>query len=174
MVINLQVVAVTLWSLCDLELTLTELLTINAAHSDGINDLYWSNLGDDIVSGGNDGVLRIWNSKSGKGERSIQTKQASISSCAYKNSIIVSTSSDGSVKVWQQAGNEIVTLLGHNAVVNACDFYFKLKKNPTRFKSEIDEVMLVTVDVDGSIIVWRPIDANIFKKALGTKVNCNK
>jgi len=111
-------------------------LTINAAHSDWINDLCWSNLGDYMVSAGNDCVLKVWNAKTGKECSLMQGHQASVSSCGFRYGCVVSTCVDGCVKVWSQKGHEITTLKGHQGKVNACDLYFKTKKKLTKSEPE--------------------------------------
>jgi telomerase protein component 1 len=132
------------YEMCDIN----ELYKINQAHFDWITDIEWSNSSDYFITSSNDFTLKIFNSKDGKVKSILSGHKANINSCSFQYGCIVSTSSDGTVKIWSHKGHEITTLKGHQNRVNGCDLFVKLKQkesiskisnNNNRTDEKIDE-----------------------------------
>jgi telomerase protein component 1 len=177
-----------IWSLNRFNLELNQIHNINNAHLDWINDLSWSNSSEFIVSASNDFSLKIWNAETGKECHKLTGHTSNINSCSFQYGCVVSTSSDGLIKVWSHKGFEIATLEGHQQRVNACDLHFKIIKKKelsekiqeswaervdeaeyeeSHKKAQLDkddikveQVLLVTVSDDSSIRLWKPNESD--------------
>ncbi|KAJ8317249.1 hypothetical protein KUTeg_005153 [Tegillarca granosa] len=102
--------------------------TLHACHSDWITDCKWSNTGDYIVTSSNDFNLKIWDWVNCKEKFKLTGHMASINSVAFSYGCIVSSCSDGSVKVWSHKGTEITTLYGHTQRANSCDLFVRVSQ----------------------------------------------
>ncbi|XP_050397784.2 telomerase protein component 1 [Patella vulgata] len=113
---------------------------------------------------------------------------SAINCLSYQFGCIVSGCSDGSVKVWSHKGTEITTLHGHTQRVNGCSMYVKTteeevpqeedkeedaaldcsdwsvdpeppKKKSKKPASKLSDVVVATCSDDGTIRIWRPLQA---------------
>lgn len=92
-------------------------------HRTGVNCLEMSEDRSLIVSGGEDGVLRLWSTFSTPCECiSILVGHLDyITCCAIYKYLVISGSADTTLKIWSIAdGNCLKTLKGHSAFVNRC------------------------------------------------------
>ena len=119
---------------------INELYKINQAHYDWITDIEWSNSSDFFLTSSNDFTLKIFNAKDGKQKSILSGHNANINSCSFQYGCAVSTSSDGSVKIWSHKGHEITTLKGHQNRVNGCDLFVKLKQKESISKTKNNEI----------------------------------
>ena len=97
-----------------------------------------------LVSGGMDGVVRLWDAESGAEIRSFLGHTERVSACTFSpdGSRILSTSSDQSLKLWDAGtGNEIRSFLGHTDGVSACAF------SPNGFR-------ILSASSDRSLKLW--------------------
>ena len=99
---------------------------LNDCHADWITDCKWSNIGDFLVTSSNDFNLKVWDLKTGTEKFKMTGHMAAINHVAYNTGCVMSTCTDGSVKVWSHKGEEITTLYGHSQRVNGCDMSVKL------------------------------------------------
>jgi WD40 repeat protein len=101
--------------------------------------------GAQIVSGGADGTVRVWNAASGKLLRALKAHDGLIKAVAYSpdGDRIVSGSEDKTVRVWDAASSEkpSLTLLGHEGWVNTTAF-------------STDGGRIVSGSADGTVRVW--------------------
>ena len=56
---------------------------IMGCHSDWINSCCWSDIGDFIVTGGNDFNLKLWDTKTGEEKVSFTGHQSAVNSVSY-------------------------------------------------------------------------------------------
>ncbi|ELU05341.1 hypothetical protein CAPTEDRAFT_193037 [Capitella teleta] len=113
--------------------------SLPACHADWINTVAWSNTGDFIVTGSNDFSLKLWDVKSQKEKLTLVGHTAIISHVAYKFGCIVSSSLDGTVKIWSHKGTEITTLHGHSQRVNGCDIHVQVEQIEEKNEEEISD-----------------------------------
>jgi len=79
--------------------------------------------GDIIVSASDDGTLKVWDARTGEGQRTLRGHIDEVNGCAISQAgdFIVSASDDGTLKVWDTStGEERLTLSGHTGVVSGC------------------------------------------------------
>ena len=111
----------------------TALLTLQMAHKDGLTACSWSDVGNYIVTGANDFALKMWDTKfliANQGDAEKMKEKANfkghsgtINSVQYKYGCVVSSSTDGQVKVWTHKGVEITTFMPHEKRINSCDLF---------------------------------------------------
>jgi WD40 repeat protein len=92
------------------------LMTLNK-HSDSVRSVAYSPDGRRIVSGSDDGTIKIWDAESGWEIRTLTGDNTSVYSVAYSpdGRRIVSGSKDGTIKIWDaESGREIRTLEEHS------------------------------------------------------------
>ncbi|KAK3095524.1 hypothetical protein FSP39_015646 [Pinctada imbricata] len=158
---------------------------LHACHKDWITDCKWSNTGEYLVTSSTDFNLKIWDIKTGSEKTRLTGHMASINHIAYSYGCIVSTCSDGSVKIWSHKGTEITTLYGHSQCANGCDLLVRVSKesevekepdlsdwsaepDQTEEKSakeskkqiKVEDVIVATCSDDGTARLWRPLQAN--------------
>ncbi|KAK3603040.1 hypothetical protein CHS0354_037788 [Potamilus streckersoni] len=161
-------------------------LVLNDCHLDWISDCKWSNTGDFLITSSSDFNLKVWDIKSGKEKNKLVGHMSAINHISYSHGCVVSTCSDGSVKVWSHKGMEITTLYGHTQRVNGCDMFVSVsgtgKEEDTKEENadwaswaetaadldpkmakkdvKLEDVMVVTCGDDGTVRVWHPLQAN--------------
>jgi len=94
-------------------------------HTDKCNSVAFSPDGRQLVSGSNDGAIRLWNVQTGAVLQVIAGHSVSVSAIAYSpgGGLIVSGSFDVSVRVWDMAtGLQVSVYTGHSQVVTDVAF----------------------------------------------------
>ena len=100
-------------------------LAPETAHTGAANALAFSPDGHQIVSGGQDGMLRLWDAASGQPVRVKEGNQGSVQSVAFTSDghQIASGGSDGTLRLWDAASGQAVRVLaGHELGVNSMAF----------------------------------------------------
>jgi len=113
-------------------------------HTDSVNTMAISADGKRFVSGGNDGIIKIWDSASGGELMTLHRHDDWISSVVFSpdGKRIISSSGDNTVKVWDSAtGAELMTLRGHS------DDVYGMAISP-------DGKRIVSGSIDKTIRVW--------------------
>ncbi|ELS02079.1 WD40 repeat-containing protein [Xenococcus sp. PCC 7305] len=95
-----------------------------------------------LASGSADTTAIIWRITNNQAQQiqQLQGHSDQITDIAFKNNIIATASHDGTIKLWQENGNLITTLLGHRGPVNTI---------------ETSADYLLSGGKDGIIIVWQ-------------------
>jgi WD40 repeat protein len=95
---------------------------IFSGHRLGINVCAFSPDGSRVVSGSRDGVLKIWDARSGECLQTLSGHGSSVQSVAYAcdGNRVVSGSDDATLKVWDaRSGECLQTLSGHSREVSS-------------------------------------------------------
>jgi WD40 repeat protein len=95
------------------------------SHPAGVNCAAFSQDGSRIVSGSDDGIVRVWDPSTGKVVQELKGHTALVLSVAFslKGTRIVSGSGDETVRVWDaHSGAELRTLEGHTSWVQSVAF----------------------------------------------------
>jgi len=161
------------------------LLIIRNAHSDGITSCCWSDVGNYVITGGNDLLLRLWDTKyllanvgdndKLKGKVTFAGHTSSIMDVKYKYGCVSSVASNGTLKVWTHKGVEITTLHPHKARIHSCEIWADLgveydvndwskevvgdtvqQKLRATTPSDINDVMVLTASDDGTVKSYFP------------------
>ena len=113
------------------------------AHQVAVNVLAFSPDGMHLLSGGDDGVVRVWNARSGSLEQTLRGHEGVVRDVSYSDDgrSIASAGSDATVRVWPADGGDAVILVGHESTVNTA-----------RFDDSGDRI--VSAGVDGTVRVW--------------------
>lgn len=111
-------------------------------HDAKVLSLSFSPDGKIIVSGGGDGIIKLWE-RSGRLLFSIKGHELGISSIRFSpdGQSIASASADGTIKLWNLKGQPLHTLEGHEGMVMSVSF------SP-------DGRMLASAGEDGTIRLW--------------------
>jgi WD40 repeat protein len=94
-------------------------------HPDDVNCAAFSRDGSRIVSGSDDGIVRVWDTSTGKVVQELKGQTASVQSVAFSpdGTRIVSGSHDQTVRVWDaDSGAELRKLEGHTGYVLSVAF----------------------------------------------------
>ena len=124
-------------------------------HTDNVNSVSFNLDKSRIVSGSNDGTIKIWNAITGDLIHTITLALQVVNSVAFNpdGSQIVAGSGDGTINTWDAiTGDFIQTLVGHIASVNSVAF------NPQGSR-------IVSGSDDGTIKIW---DANFPRDLIQT------
>lgn len=108
-----------------------------------------------LVSGSNDGVIRIWDIEKRVLLRSLNKQKSSIRSLfVLPNGMLISGSDDSRIKIWNPTnGNLIKTLYGHFSSI-ICFAIVSYDK----------EVLIASASVDGKIILWSSLSFSLVKE----------
>jgi WD40 repeat protein len=104
----------------------------------------FSHDGRTIISGGSDGIVRIWDVISGQELQTLPGHSGAVNSASFSpdEQAIASASSDGTVKIWDViSGQELQTLPGHSGAVNSVSF------SP-------DGQAIASASSDGTVKIW--------------------
>jgi WD40 repeat protein/tRNA A-37 threonylcarbamoyl transferase component Bud32 len=92
-------------------------------HSGSVNACTVTADGRRVVSGSEDGTLKVWDLESGRVIATLEGHAGEVRACAVTadGRRVVSGSEDGTLKVWDlESGRVVATLRGHAGSVNAC------------------------------------------------------
>lgn len=121
-------------------------MQIISDHSSGVNCLELSEDRSLLVSGGEDGVLRLWSTFSSPCEciGILVGHQGYITCCAVYRLMVISGSADRTLKLWSiEDGSCLMTLSGHTAFINRIACYGPL---------------LVSTSFDGTARIWTLVE----------------
>lgn len=108
-----------------------------------VNMLTFSPDGMHLLTGGDDGSPRIWDTRSGALERTLHGHEGVVSDVSYSDDgrLIATAGSDGTVRIWPAEGGAPVILVGHEGAVNTANF----DRGGDR---------IVSAGVDGTVRIW--------------------
>ncbi|EDO42306.1 predicted protein [Nematostella vectensis] len=118
--------------------------------------------GSRVVSGSDDGTLKVWSALSGKCLRTLTGHTGGVWSSQLSGHIIVSGSTDRTLKVWNaETGYCMHTLYGHTSTVRCMDMH---------------EEVVVSGSRDGTLRVWDTTTGNCLHVLVGhlAAVRCVK
>jgi WD40 repeat protein len=129
--------------LCPLTPSLTSpdepLIRTYKGHTDSVWSVAVTPDGNKIISGSQDGTIKIWNLNSGNLEHTIEAHNDSVKTVCTDGLRIISGSRDKTIKIWNLKTGEIVrTLSGHLKAVNA----IVLTRNSSKIISGSDDKTL--------------------------------
>ena len=129
-----------------------------------------------LITGSSDFTLKMWNVTDGVEKMTFTGHTSAINSIQFSQSYVVSSATDGSVKVWTRKGVEVTTLFCHHQRVNACHLHIpeRAKDNQiiaswadvddsndsTEQTSKMEEILVLTGSDDGTVGVWKPFVPN--------------
>jgi WD40 repeat protein/DNA-binding SARP family transcriptional activator len=108
-----------------------------------VRDVTFSPDGEHVASASDDGTVRIWNSDTGRLERTFRGHGESVNTVAYSvdGRRLVSAGADATVRVWSSDGRPTVVLQGHQGPVASAAF------NPRGDR-------IVSAGEDGTVRIW--------------------
>jgi WD40 repeat protein/DNA-binding SARP family transcriptional activator/uncharacterized protein YbaA (DUF1428 family) len=89
-----------------------------------VNAVAFSPDGRHLLTGGDDGVARIYSARDGRLERVLEGHEGTVRDVAYGDGgrLIATAGSDGTVRVTPSSGGDAVILVGHESAVNTAAF----------------------------------------------------
>lgn len=140
------------------------LYVINDAHTDGVTALAVTHDSGRVISGGRDGVVRVWriSPHSQSLEASMKDHRSTVNSIKVKrnDSEFISASSDGSTIVWN------ATKYIRSQVFLATTMFMDAAYHP-------DESQAVTVGTDRKIVYWDCYDGSAIRELEGSGAAIN-
>ncbi|XP_067949967.1 telomerase protein component 1-like [Watersipora subatra] len=110
--------------------SLTPQTNISQAHADWITCLSWSDSVQQLASGSNDCVVKLWDfTKSAPptdAKHELKGHGAAITSVSYKAGCIVSAAMNGEFKVWSHKGSEVTSVKCKSGALNACSLGIRM------------------------------------------------
>jgi hypothetical protein len=103
------------------ETTMTEPLLRYAGHEGGVRCVAWHPDGESIVSGGDDGALRLWGPRTGETERILTGHRKPVAGLAISpdGNHLLTGSRDGTVRYWSvRSGEELWQQQAHQSPVH--------------------------------------------------------
>ena len=109
--------------------------------------------GTRVVSGSDDGTLKVWSAVTGKCLRTLVGHTGGVWSSQLSGNIVVSGSTDRTLKVWNaDSGHCIHTLFGHSSTVRCMD---------------MDGTTVVSGSRDGTLRMWDTTSGNCLHVLVG-------
>jgi telomerase protein component 1 len=167
---------------CSTNARLTVERLVASNHTDWITGCKWSNSADAILTCSKDASLKVWDANTGEEKHKYVGHSSCISQCAFKYGCALSSSVDGTIKIWSHNGTEL-SHFGHTQRVICCDMFVSFKPEPLETSNEraktswrdifnkddvlkvvkdvqknvvIDEFAVVSVSDDHTIRIWKP------------------
>lgn len=122
-------------------------------HNDNVYTLAWSPDATEIISGGPEGRIFLWNAETGKIKSLISDSEGTIASLAWSpdGSVFLSNYNEN-IKVWDAVSGELLKELeGHNSTVLTIQW----SPDGRHFASGCS---------DGEMIVWDAVDFSVFER----------
>lgn len=122
------------------------------AHTKGVTALQFSRDNSQVLSASFDNSIRLHGLKSGKMLKEFKGHSSFVNECAFTLDGVISSSSDGTVKIWSQKTTECTAtfkLLGNDLAVNTV---ILLPKNPEHFVVCNRSNTVVIMNMQGQIV----------------------
>jgi WD40 repeat protein len=103
----------------------TALIRTFVGHKESVTSCDFSADGKNIISGSEDGTLRLWDARTGKEKIVLKGHRDGVTACAFckDGRMVVSASRDKTVRIWDaKSGIERAVLKGHTDAVECCVF----------------------------------------------------
>lgn len=172
--------SVIIWDL----LSRKEVRTVRECHNDWITACAFSDTSSDsLITGSNDFNLKLWNLNTGAERITFKGHTSAINCVSFSKGCVVSSSFDGSVKIWTNKGVEITTLYCHKQRVNACvldvpgsdshdtsawaDLVEEEEEGAKQERLKLAEVRVITASDDGTVKIWKPFVPNEITALVG-------
>ena len=99
--------------------------------------------GTRVVTAGEDGTVRIWETSTRKAVAELRGNSEPVRSASFSpdGQFVVTASEDGTARVWQMASGQVTPLRGHQGAVSDAAF-------------DLDGDLIVTAGADGTARVW--------------------
>ncbi|KAJ7313021.1 hypothetical protein JRQ81_004283 [Phrynocephalus forsythii] len=139
--------ALFLWDVKDpCQKTLTLWKSLLFCHQDWISSCAW--VGPKLLSGSNDGTVRLWDPQTGQRLQEFLGHQSPICGIASEKDHVISVDRDGMMIAWDLQGVEKTRFLAHPGQANHCAGF----RDPW-----VKEFTLAAAGQDGTVKLWKPL-----------------